>query len=345
VAILLVVLYHARVPGIGGGYVGVDVFFVISGFVITGILLRQSASTGRPKMLAFYGRRVLRIVPMATVVIAVTMVAERVLIGVSAAQNAASGARWATLFCANIHSSLLFGTFWSLGVEEQFYLVYPALLFAVAIVCRKWPIRAKLAVVLATVIVASFSWSALNPAAEYGSAIGRAWELAVGAMLAVATGYLKKLPASIAAVMTWTGLIGLTVIAFGLNFSSAYPGPLSALPVGAAALIIGGGTAAPRMGVESLLKLAPFKWTGRWSYSLYLWHWPIIIIALQHWRYTDTLTNLLPVGLAVALSAGTYFAIENPIRHSTFLRRSPVISIAFGGVLVAVCLVVIASVS
>ena len=342
VSVLLVVFFHAGTFHLVGGYVGVDVFFVISGFVITGVLLRQSALFGRPNMLAFYGHRILRIVPMATLVIAASMIAERVLFGASVAHRSASGARWAALFCANIHPSFLLGTYWSLGVEEQFYLVYPALLLAVAIIGRQWSLRGKLGVVLSMVIVGSLSWSAIHPAAAYGSAFGRAWELGVGAMLAVTTGYFKRLPAALAAAMTWSGLVGLTIIAFSLHFSSSYPGTIAALPVGAAALIIAGGTVTPPLGAERLLKLAPFKWLGRWSYSLYLWHWPVNFIAVQRWGHTDPVTNLLLAGFSVALSAGSYFCLENPIRHSAFLNRAPLISIGFGAVLVAVCLGVIA---
>ena len=246
---------------------------------------------------------------------------------------------------ANIHPSFLLGPYWSLGVEEQFYLVYPALFFAVAMLCKQWSIRAKLGGFLAAVVLTSLSWAALNPAAAYGSAIGRAWELGVGAMLAVATGYFKRLPVQIAAMMTWIGLLGLMVIAFSLHFRSSYTGTVAALPVGAAALIIVGGAVAPKWGAEVLLRLSPFKWIGRWSYSLYLWHWPIVLIAIQRWHYSDTVMSLLPAGFALALSAGSYFAIENPIRHSAFLNRTPLTSIAFGGVLVAVCLGAIASVS
>ena len=97
-----------------------------------------------------------------------------------------------------------------------------------------------------------------------------------------------------------------------------------------------------RFGAETLLKLAPFKWLGRWSYSLYLWHWPILYLAVQRWGHTDTATGLLLAGLAVVVSAATFFGIENPIRHSALLNRTPLISIGFGIILVAACLGVIA---
>ena len=345
VAVLLVVLYHSGDLHLVGGFVGVDAFFVISGFVITGVLLRKSTSTGKPQLLAFYSHRVLRIVPMATVVIASAMVAERVVFGAATAAKWADGAKWAALFSANIRPTFLLGTYWSLAVEEQFYLVYPALLLLLAVFGRRWTFRVKIGVLLGTTIVASLTWAVLHPVAAYTSPFGRAWELAVGASIAAATAQLKKLPTLAAAAMTWCGLIGLIVVAELMEYTSSYSGTFAVLPVLAAALIIAGGTAAPQLGAESVLKLAPFRWIGRWSYSLYLWHWPVILIAAQHWGY---MSGLRKGGLALfslGLSATTYFLIENPIRRSALLTRTPFIGLAFGAVLVASCLAVITLVS
>lgn len=342
VSVLAVVVYHANILHFIGGYIGVDVFFVISGFVITGVLLRNHTASGRPQILEFYGRRVLRIVPMATLVIAVSITAERVLFGKAVAAVLAADARWAALFLANIHGSLFMGPYWSLGVEEQFYLVYPVVVLVVASVFRQWSLRARLGMVLGAIIVASFSWAALNPAAAYGSAFGRSWELAVGALLAVTTGYFKKMPASLAAVMTWVGLVGLVSLVFVLRFEPSYAGRTAVLPVGAAALMIAGGSAAPRAGAEALLRLSPFKWLGRWSYSLYLWHWTALFVAEEHWgNHGSDVARGAVVGVAVVLSAVTYFCVENPIRHSTRLKEHPVASIAFGLTLVVACLAVI----
>jgi peptidoglycan/LPS O-acetylase OafA/YrhL len=338
VSVLFVMLYHYDLLHLVGGFVGVDVFFVISGFVITGVLLRQHTSTGRPKMLQFYGRRVLRIVPMATVVIAAALIVDRIMFGAAVAHASSTGAWWAALFCANYHPILLLGPYWSLGVEEQFYLVYPALVLLIVTACSQWSLRAKLSAVLLVITIASYCWSALNPLTAYGSPFGRAWELALGALLAVATGYLKRLPAPLATAMTWCGLIGLTIIGFTLAFTQSYAGTTAILPVAAAALIIAGGTAVPRRGAETLLRLAPFKWIGRWSYSLYLWHFPLLYFVVAHWGHLKGGSGFLVAGGAVVLSAASYFGIENPIRHSAFLSRSPLVGIAFGVILIAACL-------
>lgn len=349
VAVLLVVLSHAQVTAFRGGFIGVDVFFVISGFVITGLLLRERSATGRTNILAFYGRRVRRIIPAAMFVIVVTVVAERILIGGTAVGEVASQARWASVFLAdfplvkeNIFHPIPIplGNYWSLAVEEQFYLVYPMLLVIAASIARSRSLRIKLALLLGATIAASLTWSVIaSPVSvsAYISPFTRAWELAVGALLALFSDHLRRLPSYLAAPMTWLGLIALVVLAVVITgpdwLGGAYPGYLALLPVGATVLVIAGGTAVPRWGAESMLRLPPFKWVGLWSYSIYLWHYPILILAAQRW-HTSVSTNLLLMVGAIALSAGTYFAIENPIRHSSFLTRFPAVSVAGGASLI-----------
>jgi peptidoglycan/LPS O-acetylase OafA/YrhL len=343
VCVVAVVLFHADLFHVRGGYVGVDVFFVISGFVITGTLLRHHDRSGRPRMLDFYARRVVRIVPAATLVVAASIVAERLILGSALTSSAAAGARSATLFFANMRPSIFLAPYWSLGVEEQFYLIYPVIVLLVVVIGRQWSLRAKLGVVLSAIIAVSLAWAVLHPFAAYGSAFGRSWELAVGALLAVMTGYLRKIPRAMAAATTWVGLAALMAIVMTLTFRNDYAGTTDPLAVVAAALIIAGGAAAPVMGAESLLRLAPFKWLGRWSYSLYLWHWPILFIPGLHWGWGigDWLTRAYLVAFAVAMSAATFFGVENPIRHSIRLNRTALTSIATGAVLIALCLAVI----
>jgi peptidoglycan/LPS O-acetylase OafA/YrhL len=340
VAVLLVLCGHVGIPYLHAGNIGVDVFFVISGFVITGILLRERLTTGRTGILAFYGRRARRIIPLAVLVIVIGSFALRIIVGAAAVRLLIPGARWAALFVANIRPTFFLGPYWSLAVEEQFYLVYPALFILVAVVGRRWPLRTKLGVFLTLVVVGSYLMfgigSAIFPWAG-ASALTRAWELGVGGMLALSASFFKKLPQTSASVVTWAGLATLMILVVGFN-RLGYPGWLAALPVVATALIIGGGTAAPRNGAESLLRLAPFKWLGRWSYSIYLWHWPIILLGIHYLRSGTVPTKLGLAVLAVAISAGTYFAFENPIRHSRMLTRNPPASVVMGLILIAACL-------
>jgi peptidoglycan/LPS O-acetylase OafA/YrhL len=337
-----------------GGFIGVDVFFVISGFVITGLLLRERASTGGTSLLTFYGRRARRIVPAAMLVIVVSIVAERLFIGAGPAAFAAGQARWASVFLADFpqHENILrptpapLGAYWSLAVEEQFYLVYPALFIVVASVARRRSLHFKLAALLSLTIIASFLWSVvstrgLGELTAYVSPFTRAWELAVGGLLAVCVTWLKKLPSGVAATMSWIGLVTVVVAAATIKGVGGYPGYIAALPVGATALIIAGGTAAPRWGAEVLLRLAPFKWLGLWSFSIYLWHYPILTVASQRWGHTAVWTNVLLAGAAVVLAAGTYYAVENPVRHWTLLTRFPLASVAGGLGLIGAGLVVV----
>jgi peptidoglycan/LPS O-acetylase OafA/YrhL len=343
VAVALVVLYHAGVPGLTGGFVGVDVFFVISGFVITGLLLRERTATGGTSILGFYARRCRRILPAATLVLLITVFATYFVLGVLSGNSTGDDGRWAGVFLANFHFESV-GTnyllaqrlpsplqnYWSLSVEEQFYVVYPTLFLLVARAKGRLSLRARMAISLGVVIVGSYGLSIVqttsHPATAYFSPFTRAWELALGALVAVSTAWLKQIPGQIGAVLTWAGLAAIGYSALAFNAQTAYPGSLVAVPVVGAALIIAGGVAIPRFGAETLLGLLPFRWLGKLSYSLYLWHWPILIIAAEHLGKTSLPVgdNLLLVLLALAISVITYRVIENPIRHWRLPSRQSV---------------------
>ena len=334
VAVLLVVLFHAGVPRLTGGYVGVDVFFVISGFVITGLLLRERKGTGRTSILDFYARRVRRILPGATLVILATVAASYLLLGVVSGNNIADDGRWAAIFLSNFHFEAI-GTnyltasrppsplqnYWSLSIEEQFYVVYPTLFLLVAGLKGRLTLQVKLAIMLGIVIVLSYWLSivqtASHPDAAYFSPFARAWELALGALIAVGTPWLKQIPGRVAGLVTWAGLAAIVYAAFAFNSLTAYPGSLVAVPVIGAGLVIAGGVAIPRSGAESLLGLGPFQWLGKRSYSLYLLHWPILVIAAERVGKTNLPLgeNLALVGVALLLSMWTYVNVENRIRH------------------------------
>ena len=336
VAVALVVLFHSGVSALSGGYIGVDVFFVISGFVITGVLLRERVATGRTSILTFYGRRCRRIIPAATLVIIVTVLASYVFLGVGVGGRTATDARFATVFLANFHFSAI-GTnylsaqappsplqnYWSLSVEEQFYVVYPTLFLLLAGLRSKLSLRARLAFALVVVIAVSLAFSVIDtashPTSAYFSPFTRAWELGLGALVAVGTPWLKKtVPSSVAALLTWLGLGAIVGAAFAFGAQTAYPGSLVAIPVVGAALVIAGGIGAGRVGAEALLRLAPVRGLGKLSYSLYLWHWPILIIAAEYaGKTTLSLKDNLGWDLvALGAAALTYVVVENPIRHA-----------------------------
>jgi peptidoglycan/LPS O-acetylase OafA/YrhL len=360
VAVLLVVLYHAGFPGLNGGYVGVDVFFVISGFVITGLLLRERAARGRTSLAHFYGRRARRIIPAATLVIVVVVLATYRVLGPVTGNQTAIDSRWTAVFLANFHFASLGSNyltaglppspllnFWSLAVEEQFYLVYPTLFLLVAVLgVRRWSMRARLMVALGAVIGASFAWSVVQTASNaqtaYYSPLTRAWELALGALVAVAAPWLMRVPQRLAAWATWLGLVAIAVSAFWFDAQTPFPGAWAAVPVVGAALVIAGGTPVPPRGTEVLLRRPPFQWLGTLSYSLYLWHWPILILAAESMGKSSLpFAQSLPwVGVAIGAAVVTYRFMENPVRHARVIARSPLGSIGLGAVLIGVTLIV-----
>ena len=338
VAVLLVVLSHFQVPYVAGGYVGVDVFFVISGFVITGLLLRERQGTGRTSVLDFYARRCRRILPAATLMILVTVLAAYALAGRRIGANTADDGRWSAAFLVNFHFAAVaakplgylrpispLGNLWSLSVEEQFYLVFPSLFLLVANAKSRFSLRSRLVVTLVAVIVASYSLSIFEATTShqslaYYSPFTRAWELALGALVAVSTSWLKRVPKPLAAGLTWAGLVAIIFSAVAFTQQTKWPGSLVALPVLGATATIAGGVVVPRFGAESVLGLHPFRSLGNLSYSLYLWHWPVLIIAGESVGYridgsSPWVGKLLLAALALALSWVTYRFVENPIRQ------------------------------
>ena len=355
IAVALVVAVHFGVPGFQGGYVGVDVFFVVSGFVIAGLLLRESNLTGRTSLVDFYARRCRRILPMATVVIVTTVVASYLLLGQRFGNNAAREGIWAAAFAFNFHHFVSdwnplppFANYWSLAVEEQFYLVFPLLFLALFKLKKGVGARTRLAVGLCVVIGASFSLSIIqsssNQAWAFLSPLTRAWELALGALLALSTPYLLQTKEALAATLTWVGLLAIAGSVFTFPvFTDDYPGWRVAIPVLGTALIIGGGTANPVFGVERLIGTSGFGWLGARSYTMYLWHWPVLIVASEVAASANVLKVKLPaIAIALLLTVLTYRIIEQPGRHLSMPSGKTVVlglSLVAGTVLVLLLLI------
>jgi peptidoglycan/LPS O-acetylase OafA/YrhL len=359
VAVVLVILFHAHISGFSGGYIGVDVFFVISGFVITGVLLREKATAGSTSLVSFYGRRARRIIPMATLVIVIAIVASYQFLGPVSGDQTATDGIWASIFLVNVHFAAngtnylasqlppsVLQNYWSLAVEEQFYLVYPTIFLALGRLSWRLSLRRRLGIVLAVAAVASFIISIVqtsaDPTTAYFSPLPRVWELALGGLVAVCTVELRRTPTRIAAALSWLGLAFVLAAAHFYTSATAYPGWAVALPVIGAALIIGGGVAQPPFGVERLLGLRPIQWIGLISYSWYLWHWPVLTIATE-WKGTGSLPTADALGwvfLSLVLAVITYLVVENPIRRSRFLITRRWASLVLGGCLIASSLTV-----
>jgi peptidoglycan/LPS O-acetylase OafA/YrhL len=359
VAVVAVVLYHANISVISGGFVGVDIFFVISGFLITGILLSERERSAGISLLSFYARRIRRVLPAATVVLAVTVISSYWLVGVARAQSVAHDAYWAAVFLGNVHFSIAgvdyFNRgaapspllhFWSLGVEEQFYLAWPLMMIVLGLSLHKISYRVKLGCFLAVAIGASLAWSIVqtssNPSWAYFSPFTRAWELAAGAMVAVLLPSLARVPAVALRIASWIGLACIVVSIFVYDGATPFPGVAALLPVGGATLLIVGGSSFDPLGATALLGLPPVRYIGRISYSLYLWHWPVLVLLAGDLGHPlSTAVSLLAVAGAVVLSAITYAVVESPVRSSAFLRnRSRLVTVLFGIVMVGIVLAV-----
>lgn len=362
VAVVAVVAFHASIPGLGGGYVGVDVFFVISGFLITWLLWREVSSTGSVRLRAFYGARARRLLPASATVGVITMVASAILLPPLQARSVMVDGIASALYVSNYrfiqqgvdyfsgamaHSPFLH--YWSLGVEEQFYLVWAPIILGVSWLARRVrrhrsptdqadvapltqrPYVMVLALIVAMSFTLSFVATRIVPASAFYPLTTRAWQLALGGLIALTVGYWRRLPMRAATVAGWSGLglIGLACVWF--NPATPFPGVAALLPTIGAALVIVAGCSAPAQGCGRLLGVAPMQAIGRISYSWYLWHWPVLVLAPAALGHPLQLSAQI---IAAILSAGlawlTLRYLENPLRFAPKIRTSPRRSLVLG---------------
>ncbi|MGL5810104.1 MAG: acyltransferase family protein [Nocardioides sp.] len=377
IAVLLVIGAHAGFAPLAGGFIGVDVFFVISGFLISRLLYLEASRTGTISLRKFYSRRARRILPAATVVSMATMVGALIWFSAQDALSVVYDVVWATFFAANVH----FGRrgvdyfaeeqvtspmqhYWSLAVEEQFYLLWPLLLLG----CLAWVSRRggprtghsrlpriPVLAALMGLSVLSLGYGAIltrtEPVAAYFSTPARVWELGVGAILAlVAPSVAHLMNGQVRGLVTATGLGLIAVSCIELGTVAAHPGSAVLLPViGTAMVILAGSHGAPQAApahaktgvvngwlgvrptssdddqVNSWLGIKPLRVIGDWSYSLYLWHWPVLVLAREglgrELRLGETFLALIAI---FGLSAATYWWVETPFRENRrmTIRRS-----------------------
>ncbi|SMH34779.1 Peptidoglycan/LPS O-acetylase OafA/YrhL, contains acyltransferase and SGNH-hydrolase domains [Rathayibacter oskolensis] len=337
-AVLLVVLYHASVPVLGGGYVGVDVFFVISGFLITSHLA-QELQAGRLRLRDFYARRIRRIVPAALLVLIVTLVASYLVLSPLRFEAVSRDAAATAVYIPNIWFSVTgtdyladvdpspFQQYWSLGVEEQFYLIWPLLLILVWSATRKsWSaVRGVLAALLILSFAACVVFTPSFEILAFFNLPTRAWQFAVGAIVALAPALLATRVHSrpaLAAALGWLGLASVLLAGVLLDASESYPGWRALVPTLGTALVIFASTPENESGPARVLNHPIAQWIGNRSYSWYLWHWPVIILPLAV-RDLSVPFQLLLAALSLVLADLTYRFVENPVRDSGFLKRLP----------------------
>jgi peptidoglycan/LPS O-acetylase OafA/YrhL len=344
-AVLLVLVYHAEFDLFGGGFIGVDVFFVLSGFLITSLLLRELTSTGTVSLANFWARRARRLLPASGLVLVATLIAGRFMLDGLSQAELARDAIATCAFVVNIRFAAV-GTdyltsqlppspllhFWSLAVEEQFYMVWPGLLIVLVRVMRLG--RRALGSVIAVMWVASFVacvwFTTRSQPWAFFMLPTRAWELLTGAALAFVGGTVVIMHRRQRALLGWIGVVGIVVCGVWFSDSMRFPGWLAAIPVLATVLVINAGSADAPAGPFRLLQAAPLQWIGARSYAIYLWHFPMLILAERQWGPLSVSARLAILGLSVVVSAISYRFVENPVRHSPTLAAAPARSLAMG---------------
>jgi peptidoglycan/LPS O-acetylase OafA/YrhL len=343
VAVVSVMLWHAGVPFLRGGFVGVDVFFVISGYLMTGLLTRELTTRGHISFVGFYARRAKRLLPAAAVTlvgvaIATVLVLPRIRAADTGRDIVASALyviNWRLsessvdyLAADNSPSPVLH--FWSLAVEEQFYIVWPLLLALIGVLARRriskvGPVAWGLVVLVVTSFLWSVHYTAVEPEKAYFVTTTRLWELAVGGLVAVAgPGLARVVSPKVAVVVGWLGLGVVVATIVLLPESMPFPGSVAALPVLGTAAVIAVGPIAGRRGPVAVLSPVPMQQIGKLSYSLYLWHWPVLVIAsallLDRPGHLDPVVGVVVVTLSVIPAWLSFRLVEEPVRQH---RGSP----------------------
>lgn len=336
VAVALVVLYHVWPRILPGGYVGVDVFFVISGYLITGLLERMALRDGRISLVQFYSRRARRLLPAATVVLIATLAGTVLFLpetrwAETATQIASSALyvqNWVLAWLAvdylgSENAASPVQHYWSLSIEEQFYIVWPLAMFAVISLAR-WlvlPARRVLVAALGTIFATSLASSILltieEPARAYFLTHTRIWELALGGLLAL-TFHRISATAKVRAAIAAVGLAAILSSAFAYSPQTAFPGWAALLPTLGAALIILAGDV--RLGWWRGLNTGWLCYLGNRSYSIYLWHWPLVIFYAERFENVGWPDGIGLIILTLVLSHLSYRHIEQRYRHP----RSPI---------------------
>jgi peptidoglycan/LPS O-acetylase OafA/YrhL len=352
VAVALVVVYHAGLPFLRAGLIGVDIFFVVSGYLITSLLTQELNLSGRINLPRFYARRARRLLPAATLVVVAVCLAEAILASPLVQARVLKDAVATMLYSSNIYfcqakrSYFFSGTppsplihTWSLAVEEQFYLAWPVLLLLLARFTRSSRVKVFFLALITLVSFAGFLWLARgSQIMAFFQSPARAWEFGIGGVASFAT-----LPwlARYKNLCGWAGIAGLLALILSaelLPVSEKFPLYLLTIPAIATAAVLLAGAGAPSSLVAGLLKSRPLQWLGTISYSLYLWHWPVLTIARNTTSNNSFSLRAGCIILAVLLAAATYVVVENPIRFQPVLMARPKLSLGLAALSLTICM-------
>ncbi|WP_169792132.1 acyltransferase family protein [Jiangella muralis] len=346
VAVLSVLGFHAGLPFMSGGFVGVDVFFVISGFLITGLIDREIGRTGRLQLGRFWARRIRRLLPATAVVLAAVGVMTLLVLPVTRWSSVAWDIATSALYVVNWRladqSVNYLATddapspvqhFWSLAVEEQFYIVWPLIILLVLWLQRRYrlPLTKAMLTGIAAIGVPSLIWSIVltqtSPGPAYFVSTTRLWELAIGGALAILAHRIPRIPSGWAHVLGVAGLAAIVLAVVTFDEATPFPGVAALLPTLGTAAVIAAGTIGRRTVSDLVLDTSVMRDIGTLSYSLYLWHWPLLIGAAVMWGDDG---GDLPVAIAVTVVGFsvvpawlTHRIVEAPIHEAKVFVRLP----------------------
>jgi peptidoglycan/LPS O-acetylase OafA/YrhL len=350
IAVLLVVAFHCGVPHMSGGFIGVDVFFVLSGYLITGLLVAEVHKSGRLNLWEFYARRVRRLLPASALTLAATLLTGALILAPQELAFAGRAARAAALYISNIffaanaadyfapgvRSNPLLHT-WSLAVEEQFYLFWP---LVILVVLQLWRSTRALVAIESAITVVSLSiclwWTGHGGVVAFYQLPARAWEFGIGGMAVLVPRGSLRLPSIGWRSIGWLGAGAILGSAFFIAGDTNFPGWVALVPVLGTAAALMAGAECPQEGVGALVGLRPFQTVGKLSYSWYLWHWPLLVFSVALFPNISLGGKVAAAAASLAIAAVTHHLVENPIRFHPYLLRRPAFCIGLAAVVTGV---------
>jgi peptidoglycan/LPS O-acetylase OafA/YrhL len=351
VAILFVVAFHCGIPALRSGFIGVDVFFVLSGYLITGLLVGEIEKKSRLDLLQFYARRARRLLPASALTLLVTTALACLLLAPSEIAFAGRAARATSAYASNIFFAFNAADYfapgvegnpmlhtWSLAVEEQFYFFWPLVVMAGLQWLRsRRALLSLLSVIAAVSFVSCVYFTGTKPTFAFYQLPARAWEFGIGGLVAVLGRQSLRGKPFVYSVLGWTGFAVVLAAACTMR-SEGFPGWVAAIPaIGVLAVLVGGEQTTP-YGIGRLLGSKPLQWFGKLSYSWYLWHWPFLVFAVALFPSISAPGKCAAVILALGCAALMYRYIEHPIRVQPYLVAHPRLSLGLAACVTIACL-------
>lgn len=358
-AILVVIACHAGIPWMQGGFVGVDVFFVLSGYLISGLLIKEISNSGKINFIDFYARRLKRLLPALAVMTSGTAVLASIILAPMEQVTQASTFKWVPYWITNFIFSFseldyfssaaesnLFLHTWSLAIEEQFYLIWPVFIFGIfksaqhgSRISFTSHLNKYFSIIFVLFLFLSILLSYIKPLWGFYLMPSRAWQFALGALTYIFTNRDQYSNADsvenhspnrfLLFLSGWFGLALILVATLLLGERMVYPGFWALLPSFGAALIIFSGSLPSTNSISIILAPRPMQFIGKVSYAWYLWHWPVLVLGKALIDSPGVIYQLLLVLISLLFATATMFLIEAPVRQHRLLIRRPALTLAF----------------